>query len=286
MIWCAGRIMRDEDLKISVQDRTFEHGLGLFETFRTWNGNAVLLDRHLARLQNSARSLNLPLNPEDLPSAEDIFALASKQEDSAFRITVSGGLASGEPCTVWMSARPLPPEPHAEGFQVLLSTTFVNGLDALARHKSLNYWSRRIAYEQAVNQGADEALLRWDDPADEFPPFEGSRTSLFAVHGDTLITPDLGFPIVPGIMRQVVLEFASASGLRTIEIDDDPARMGIIDGRADEVFLTNSVRGVIPVCRVLDQDHRVNRKFPSLGTVTRLIREGVLHRLCQETIRI
>ena len=43
MIWVKGRLVPDEELRISVLDRTFEHGLGLFETFRTWNGHPTLL---------------------------------------------------------------------------------------------------------------------------------------------------------------------------------------------------------------------------------------------------
>ena len=61
MIWVHGEIVPDDALGISVLDRTFEHGLGLFETFRTWNGHATLLDRHLDRLTRSAHELGLPL---------------------------------------------------------------------------------------------------------------------------------------------------------------------------------------------------------------------------------
>ncbi len=67
MIWTRGEIIPDEALRISVLDRTFEHGLGLFETFRTWNGHATLLDRHLERMRRSADELGLPLYTGDLP---------------------------------------------------------------------------------------------------------------------------------------------------------------------------------------------------------------------------
>ena len=69
MLWVRGEVVSDDALTVSVRDRTFEHGLGLFESFRTWNGHPTLLDRHLERLQNSARELGLPLEPGQLPDA-------------------------------------------------------------------------------------------------------------------------------------------------------------------------------------------------------------------------
>ncbi len=76
MIWVGGAVVPDDALRISVTDRTFEHGLGLFETLRTWNGHAPLLDRHLARMTGSARALGLPLDPDALPDAGAVAALA------------------------------------------------------------------------------------------------------------------------------------------------------------------------------------------------------------------
>ena len=62
MIWTGGEIIPDEALRVSVLDRTFEHGLGLFETFRTWNGHATLLGRHRERMCRSAAALGLRLS--------------------------------------------------------------------------------------------------------------------------------------------------------------------------------------------------------------------------------
>ncbi len=81
MIWVAGRIVPDDELKVSVLDRTFEHGLGLFETLRTWNGRAVLLGRHLARLSRSAEELGLPLDPAALPDAGAVADLLRAERD-------------------------------------------------------------------------------------------------------------------------------------------------------------------------------------------------------------
>src|SRR5215210_1623114 len=112
MIWVGGRIVPEDELKVSVLDRTFEHGLGLFETLRTWNGHPTLLDRHLARMTRSARELGLPLDPAALPDAGAVAALLEAcgvAGDATLRITMSGGLSQAGGSVVWMRSAPLPP---------------------------------------------------------------------------------------------------------------------------------------------------------------------------------
>ena len=81
MLWARGELVPDDALSVSVLDRTFEHGLGLFETFRTWNGHPTLLDRHVERLKASARALGLPLEPGQLPGSRDVALLIAANRD-------------------------------------------------------------------------------------------------------------------------------------------------------------------------------------------------------------
>ena len=125
MIWHRGEIIPDDNLRISVLDRTFEHGLGLFETFRTWNGHPTLLERHLERIARSARELGLSLDPPicRMPGPCASLIEANREAlppglDVRLRITLSGG--HSDPATpggsvVWMSAGPLPPALRASG---------------------------------------------------------------------------------------------------------------------------------------------------------------------------
>jgi branched-subunit amino acid aminotransferase/4-amino-4-deoxychorismate lyase len=255
MIWVAGQIVRDDEVSVSVLDRTFEHGLGLFETFRTWNGHATLLPRHLERLQNAAADLGLPVpEPWQLPLEKDVHALLSADErsgDALLRITMSGGIP-GSPtgATVWMRSAALP-EPKPTGYRigamwkVRSEGPTENRTRPLSRYKSLNYWERRNVHQAAVDRGWDENLAIDDDGFLQ----EGSRTNLFLVSEGRLFTPSLECGIVPGIMRRVALEFAEPAGLGFA----DSASRGLpVDAlrAADEVFLTNSVRGVLPVAEL------------------------------------
>ena len=117
MLWARGELVHDDALSVSVLDRTFEHGLGLFETFRTWNGHPTLLDRHIERLKASACALGLPLGPGQLPGSRDVVELIAANldvlpagQDARVRITLSGGLATtpSSGSLLWMSAGPCP----------------------------------------------------------------------------------------------------------------------------------------------------------------------------------
>ena len=143
--------------------------------------------------------------------------------------------------------------------------------DPLARHKSLNYWSRRLAFEEARRRGADEALFSTPDGR----IWEGSRTNLFLVRDETLWTPGLEGPIVPGIMRGLVLELAPALGLAIREGD----LSGHDLDEAEEVFLTNAVRGIIPVARAS------GRVFEAPGPWTRRLRDALVEGLEHEGVR-
>jgi branched-chain amino acid aminotransferase len=271
MIWVHGRIEPETELAISVADRTFEHGLGLFETLRTWNGYPTLLTRHLARLARSAEQLGLPLDPTALPTSDDVHELLRADGvpgDALLRITMTGGLSAGHGAVVWMRTGPLPKAVREAGADIG-GFWQVSHDDPIARHKCLNYWRRRLAYEQGIGLGLDECLST--TAAGEI--WEGSRTNLFWVVGKSLETPVLDGPLVPGIMRALVLERAEPIGLNTVEGRWPRDRLH----EADEVFLTNAVRGVVPVRRLFlldagvepsERSPRLLNKWPARGPWT------------------
>lgn len=151
---------------------------------------------------------------------------------------------------------------------MLVGTWQVDPDNPLARHKALNYWERRLALEKASALGFDEVLsltVRWKTPQGSNDDLialgdrylvptradwclcEGSRTNVFIVRDDVLLTPSLKGPIVPGVMRALVLELARPYFSEVREVD----RLKLEELQtANEMFLTNSVRGIIPVARV------------------------------------
>lgn len=274
MIWVDGRVAPDDSLAVSILDRTFEHGLGLFETMRTWNGQAPLLDRHLARLRRSSQALGVPLDPARLPDAAAVSALlegAGIDGDAVLRLTLTGGLSESAGSVVWMRATPLPPPLLAPGRGAVVDygPWRVERDDPLLRHKTLNYWRRRAAYQQAREHGFDEVLSLSDGPVF----WEGSRTNLFLVAEGRVSTPALSGPIVPGVMRAFVCDLVKTGASIVHEVDE--LDLAVFE-EAEEVFLTNSVRGVIPVARVGEMSWDAPGPVTSLieRSATRLLKEG------------
>jgi branched-chain amino acid aminotransferase len=252
MIWYRGEVIPDDALRVSVLDRTFEHGLGLFETFRTWNGHPTLLSHHLERLQRSARELGLPIDPGHLP---DVLAVVRIREECGLpsgcevrlRITLSGGVSAAghaaQCSTVWMAAVPLPAPLPTPGARIARSI-MVDPDDPLARHKTLNYWRLRMAHARAMGEGADEVLCVTPDGL----VCEAARSNVFLVEGSRLTTPSTDGPLLPGIMRRTVLDQARKLGLEVVERPVPTNSLSL----ADEAFLTNSVRGMLPISRLFD----------------------------------
>lgn len=242
MIWTRGELVADDALAVSVLDRTFEHGLGLFETLRTWNGRTTLLHRHLDRLCRSAEALGLPLNPAELPDHDAVNVLRRAdglgEGDRVIRITASGGTTERNSSRVWMRTLPLPAEPPPGGVRLGVIQTIAPG-NPLDRHKSLNYWWNRVMHEAARSEGCDEVLLATPDGQ----IWQGSRTNLFLVRDGRLTTPGPHGPFLSGILRETLLLNVRRWGIEVCEEPIDRDRLA----EADEVFLTNSVRGIIPV---------------------------------------
>ncbi len=274
LVWSNGEIIPPEAVSIDVLDETFQHGLGLFETFRTWKGYPTLFPHHRERMRCSARELGLGLLrssqwPDRLAVhkliAEHIQHAPEPVEAVRIRITLSGGrftpnldLRSG---VLWMSVGTLS-APTTNRAAVIKRCIQVTADDPLARHKTLNYWRKRIAWNQALAEGADEVLCVTPD---QFV-CEGTRTNIFLVDGKRLVTPSTDGPLLPGIMRRVVLDHARRLGF---EVTECLVPMDALS-TADEAFLTNSVQGMLPISRLFD------RVLPAPGPVTERLWSEIL----------
>jgi branched-subunit amino acid aminotransferase/4-amino-4-deoxychorismate lyase len=258
--------MLEEAVAVPVGDRVFEHGLGLFETTRAVGGFVPLLPYHLRRMTQSAAELGLPLERAALPDKDAIGRLLAANHiagDAVIRMTLSGGTTGGGGALFWMRPAPLPPAAPAGGAVVDFAGWTLAKEEPLARHKTLNYWSRRLAYEQGRARHTDEVLFATPDGR----YWEGSRTNLFLIRGNTLVTPGLDGPVLPGIMRGRVLELAPNLSLVPVLAETGISHADLMS--ADEVFLTNAVRGVVAVGRITD------RQWPAPGPGTQRFREAV-----------
>src|SRR5262249_2586433 len=136
--------------------------------------------------------------------------------DVRLRIVVSGGPSGAgretEESPVWMTVGRLPPPMRAGGARIVRSI-LADPDDPLTRHKTLNYWRRRMEPPRAAEEGADDVLCV--TPAGLI--CEGTRSNLFLVRDGRLITPGADGPLLDGIMRCVVIEQAHELGIDVVE---------------------------------------------------------------------
>jgi branched-chain amino acid aminotransferase len=242
-----------EEATVSVFDRGFLYGDSVFETLRTRGGRPVELARHLARLRASADGIGLavPLDDAALTAVVRRTLAATGEAECRIRVMITRGRGpialdprtAGAPLLVVVAGRlELPsPEAYARG----VHATIVELPQAVRAHPGLktgNYLPSIFALRRAAEQGCDEAILC--NAAGEIA--EASASNVFWVADDRLETPALDAGVLSGITRAVVIELAGALGRRVDEVRVPPARLQA----ATEVFLTSSVRGLMPVTRL------------------------------------
>lgn len=268
-----GAVVDPEDARISVFDRGFLYGDSVYETLRTVGGKPAHWSSHLDRLHRSAAAIGLeiPFGADEIVAAVERTHAASANDESYVRVVVTRGAGpialdprrSGSP-TLVVIVQPLE-LPLAAIYQQGISAVIVTvdkaggGLDP--NLKTGNYLSNIQALRQAIARGADDAILcnRRGEVS------EGSTSNVFVVTGGRVRTPDLGAGLLAGITRQHVLELARQAGIPVEEgaIDPDTLR------GADEVFLTSSVRGIMPVTRI----DGLSVGSGMLGPITAILRE-------------
>lgn len=249
-----GRLVPPEEATVSVFDRGFLFGDSVYETIRTYRGRPFLLDRHLARLARSAESLSLPVpRGMDALRHEVVRTLdAAANDESYLRVVVTRGSKDGfvnldaqtaEDGTVVLIVRPFEgydPSCHADGVDVALVGVHRTGRRSLdPKIKSGNYLNNILALREAKRLGCFECLM----PNRDGDITEGSTSNVFLVKGGRLVTPALESGLLDGITRGYVLELAAEAGVEVVE-----ERVGVDElGRADGLFLTSSLKEIMPI---------------------------------------
>lgn len=301
LIFVQGHIVGRADAQVSAFDAGLMHGVGLFETMisrSTGDGVRVYrLEEHLDRLAASAAELGLSNEVRTGPLADAVLLTAERSgyDIARVRLTLTGGdlnlletsARTNITPTVLVSVQAATRYPDAmfeRGVMATLGDARLNPLDPMTGHKTLNYWARLRELQTAAGKGAGEAILLQVTNH----VAGGCVSNLFVVREGVLHTPiahgeeergGMPSPVLPGITRAAIIEIAQRQGIgttkRMLTIDD------VLD--ADELFLTNSSWGVLPVVRV--EAEEIGDGNP--GEVTRELRaaleEEVMRRRDEET---
>lgn len=248
-----GAVVPAADARVDVLDRGFLYGDSAFEALRTYGRVPFRLREHLARLAHSCARLRM--TPPDLAriAVDTERAVAASYLDECYLriiVTRGAGAVGIEPAApgatrtlVYALPLRLPaPEVYARGIGIAL----VHGARdlSLGGVKTGNYLAAVLAVASAKDHGADEAVLL--GASGEVA--EGATSNVFAVRGGVVRTPPLSVGILEGITRRVTLELLRTAG----DAVEESLLFSSDLYRADEVFITSSIREVVPVVRVDD----------------------------------
>lgn len=258
IVYLNGQFVPGKEARVSVFDRGFLYGDGIYETLRVYGGQVFKLDEHLARLERSAGMIHLKLPLDSSGFAEAIETCLKKNDLSSalVRIGVSRGEASlpgldpalvaGE-ATVVIAPRPFKPYPeemYERGINAAVVSVRRNPAEALnPAIKSTNFLNNILAKMEALEAGADEAIMLNTNGH----VAEGTTTNVFWVNRMTLFTPPLEAGILDGVTRHAALNIAQRLlAYRAFEV---------LRGRdaldeADEVFVTSTSYEVMPVTSI------------------------------------
>lgn len=221
--YCNGCWMPLAEATVSTADRGFTLGDGLFETLLVLGGRPRLVEAHLARLQQGAQTLAIAL-PHTLDALADLLQEAVERnhlDTGSLRLTLTRGVASrglwpadlGQPTLVIV---PGPGQPHFEPLSVVVArSTCRNERSPLSRIKSLNYLDGILARREALERGAEEAVLL--NTCGQLT--EAAIANLFLQRDGEWLTPPLTDGVLPGVMRGQMLARGLAREARLTPAD-------------------------------------------------------------------
>jgi branched-subunit amino acid aminotransferase/4-amino-4-deoxychorismate lyase len=257
---CNGSLVEAEALRVSPLRAGFMYGEGVFETIAVRRGRPVFFADHHARLEKSAAILEASAMAGcDALQARclEVIAVNGMTAGSLKVVVFHGGTAWTE--LILARAHVYPATRYEAGFR-LRTVAGDERVDPVHGLKSLNYLSNIRAKRAAQAAGFDEALFV--DPQGRL--LEGATTNVFVIRDGTVFTPPLSRGILPGVMRGRVLSLNGPVRFRACDLGLDDLR------RAEEVFVTNALLGVMPVAQVDDIHYDLGR-----NAVTRTLRAAL-----------
>ncbi len=269
-VYLNGKFLPPNQASVSVFDRGFVFGEGIYEVIPVFGGRPFRLAPHLTRLESSLAAVRIR-NPHNASEWDAIFARLIKENDvrdvqvprsderteatntgdQSIYLQITRGAAPRDHAfpthttpTVFAYAQPLnPPDPETLASGVSAITT----LDIRWQRcdiKATALLANALLRQQAVDQGVVEAILLRDGFMTE-----GAASNIFIVSGGRLVTPPKGPYILPGITRDLVLELARANQVPCAEEPVSEAHLF----SAEEVWLTSSTKEILPITRINDK---------------------------------
>jgi branched-chain amino acid aminotransferase len=278
MIICLnGKFVPEEQAVVSVLDRGFLYGDGLFEAARICNGQVFRYDQHLDRLQRGAGFLKLriPFSMGEIQQFALQLIQANEMREGILRIVLSRGVGlrgyspkGADSPTLVLSVHPVAECRAKLGWRLQTTRYQVHPGDPIAQFKTCNKLVQVLARAEAEEAGADEGLLTTPDGM----VAEATSGNIFWIENAVVFTPPVQKGVLPGITRSLVLEMCDRGGIPHEETVISPAALQ----QAQGVFVSLTTWGVVEASHL--DGHAL-----SVSPRTAQLRESYLKLLQDET---
>lgn len=263
-LYLNGNYTAVKKAKISVFDRGFMFGDGVYEVIPVYSGKLLRSEGHLARLQHSLDAIDIP-NPLTTPQWIEIFSTLIEHNfpsvDSVIYLQITRG-------TMEKRDHAWPPDMQPNVLVTCTEQVYATQDSATAGEKAvtlddtrwsdchiktINLLANALLHQEARNQGANEAILIREGFA-----IEGSQSNLFIVRDDIVITPPKSRHMLGGITREIVLELCQQNKIICSEknISEDDLH------QADEIWLSSATREILPIVTL--NQHAVGNGRPGV----------------------
>ncbi len=251
-IYLNGQFMPIAEAKISVLDRGFIFGDGVYEVIPVYTRHAFRLEEHLRRLQDSLEGIKLanPHTKAEWTSLIHELIRLNTDDDQYLYLHITRGVSRRDhafpkppvPPTVFMMSNPLRVPPVELLKSGIACITATDNRWLRCDIKAIALLPNVLLRQMAVDAGCAETILIRSDARGEFMT-EGAASNIFAVKNGILLAPPKDNLMLPGITYDVVLEIAAANGI--------PYQVRRIEAaevfEASELLLTSSTKEVLPI---------------------------------------
>ncbi|MCY8507504.1 aminodeoxychorismate lyase [Bacillus atrophaeus] len=253
MIYLNGQFIEEKEASLSPFDHGFLYGIGVFETFRLYEGRPFLIEWHLERLERAAKDLQIKhrITKEELTDMLDNLLRLNHIEDgnARVRLNISAGISTKgftaqtyENPTVLCFVNPLNPENLPVQKEGKVLTIRRNTPEGQYRLKSHHYLNNMYAKQELGNDPRYEGIFLTEDGA----VAEGIISNIFWSIGKCIYTPSLDTGILDGVTRRFVIEKMEKLGA---EVKTGRFRLESLL-TADEAWMTNSVLEIVPFSKI------------------------------------
>ncbi len=248
-VYLNGQFLPVAEAKVSVLDRGFIFGDGIYEVIPVYGGRLFRLAQHLERLDHSLEGIRLanPLNHHQWREVLEELVERNDDGDQSLYLQITRGVAmrehgfpdNAEP-TVFAMSSPIAPQIGEEP----------NGINAVTVEdirwkwchiKAIALLPNILMRQQAVEQGASEAIMLRDHFVTE-----GAASNVFIVNNGVVLTPPKSNLLLPGVTRDLVVELCQANSVPCVEGAISEQQLS----SADEIWVTSSTREIVPVLRL------------------------------------